>query len=503
MSGTQTCSTCIADIPEVYDPTLDTWTRLNSARRVHPALSVQLRATRTAGCWWQARITPRWRRPVLDVATQTWTTLDPDRPRRRQRGHVRARPHHEVRLVVGARGDDHAGRGDHVRDRHQPAVGALAADGADGLPAHLAQHHRPARRQRARHRGRPDRRRVQRGRGLAGRRDVVAGHRNVDDDGDQPGAPVLSLRRHTVAGRSRAGRRQRPRRSSISSAPRSTHRRTCSRAPARSSARPRLWSPYGGSFAVQTPDAARVAKVALIGAGVGHARVQREPAIRPAHVPGRGRRASPCRGRPIATWRRPATTCCSSSTQAACRRRRRWSASRLRPRIPAADGVVTAPASCIQRRRARSRSSRPRRTTRAWPVSSSRWIGTTSAPRTPRARTRSRGARGRCRTAPTRCRRWRATGRQLRVSADVVVVVANAVDTSPPTTPTGVTATAVATSQINVAWSAIHRQRGRRRLHRVPGRRRRGHGAGDDVLRYWPAAGRRPISTAWPRRWGR
>ena len=76
MSGTQTCATCIAEIPEVYDPTLDTWTRLNSARRSIPLYPFNFvlpdGRLLVAGSYHASMATP-----VLDVATQTWTTLDP------------------------------------------------------------------------------------------------------------------------------------------------------------------------------------------------------------------------------------------------------------------------------------------------------------------------------------------------------------------------------------------------------------------------------------------
>ena len=76
MSGTQNCSTCIADIPEVYDPGTDTWTRLDAARRAIPLYPFNFvlpdGRLLVAGSYHASMSTP-----VLDLATQTWTTLDP------------------------------------------------------------------------------------------------------------------------------------------------------------------------------------------------------------------------------------------------------------------------------------------------------------------------------------------------------------------------------------------------------------------------------------------
>jgi hypothetical protein len=75
-SGATTCLTCIAEVPEVYDPETFQWTSLTSARLNHPyypfmfllpdgrvlnaGASEEFDATRT-----------------LDLATGTWTTVDP------------------------------------------------------------------------------------------------------------------------------------------------------------------------------------------------------------------------------------------------------------------------------------------------------------------------------------------------------------------------------------------------------------------------------------------
>jgi hypothetical protein len=76
LSGGTTCLTCIADIPEVYDAATDTWTRLTGARLAFPyyPFSYLLPDGRVlnAGANEQPVVTR-----ALDVATQTWTTIDP------------------------------------------------------------------------------------------------------------------------------------------------------------------------------------------------------------------------------------------------------------------------------------------------------------------------------------------------------------------------------------------------------------------------------------------
>ena len=76
VSGSTSCFTCVADIPEVYDPTTNTWTQWTNARLsmpLYPHLFVLpdgriLYASSTEG----ATTTQ-----ALDLGTQTWTMIDP------------------------------------------------------------------------------------------------------------------------------------------------------------------------------------------------------------------------------------------------------------------------------------------------------------------------------------------------------------------------------------------------------------------------------------------
>jgi Galactose oxidase-like, Early set domain/Galactose oxidase, central domain/Kelch motif len=75
IGGSTTCITCIGDIPEVYDPTSNTWTQLGSASLITPLYPQTyllpdgriLLAAATEGVV-QAQ--------TLDLATQTWTVVD-------------------------------------------------------------------------------------------------------------------------------------------------------------------------------------------------------------------------------------------------------------------------------------------------------------------------------------------------------------------------------------------------------------------------------------------
>jgi hypothetical protein len=76
-SGATTCFTCIADIPEVYDPIANNWTRLTGARLSFPyyPFTFVLPDGRVLNAG--AGENPVATR-ILDVATQTWTTVDPN-----------------------------------------------------------------------------------------------------------------------------------------------------------------------------------------------------------------------------------------------------------------------------------------------------------------------------------------------------------------------------------------------------------------------------------------
>jgi chitodextrinase len=76
MSGTEDCLACLAEIPEVYDPGTDRWTRLDAARRRIPLYPFNFvlpdGRLLVAGGYHDSMATD-----VLDLTTQTWSTLDP------------------------------------------------------------------------------------------------------------------------------------------------------------------------------------------------------------------------------------------------------------------------------------------------------------------------------------------------------------------------------------------------------------------------------------------
>lgn len=76
-SGATTCETCIADVPEIYDPVTSTWTQLTAARLPIPYYPLafllpdgKVLVTGSTDTASRAR--------TLDVATQTWTVVDPN-----------------------------------------------------------------------------------------------------------------------------------------------------------------------------------------------------------------------------------------------------------------------------------------------------------------------------------------------------------------------------------------------------------------------------------------
>lgn len=76
VSGGTTCLTCIADVPEIYNPVTNSWSRLTGARLAFPYYPFMflLPDSRVvdAGANESAVATR-----TLDVATQTWTMIDP------------------------------------------------------------------------------------------------------------------------------------------------------------------------------------------------------------------------------------------------------------------------------------------------------------------------------------------------------------------------------------------------------------------------------------------
>ena len=94
------------------------------------------------------------------------------------------------------------------------------------------------------------------------RRDLGPGHREVDDASSRWPRPGCTTRPRscspTAASSSAAAR------PAAASAPRSTRRRTCSRAPGRRSRARRRPAAYGSTIQVTSPDAASITSVALL-----------------------------------------------------------------------------------------------------------------------------------------------------------------------------------------------------------------------------------------------
>jgi fibronectin type 3 domain-containing protein len=75
MSGSESCETCIAAIPEVYDPTTDTWTELTTATKsiaLYPHTFVLPDGKVFVSSTSRASIVSM----TLNVATQTWNNID-------------------------------------------------------------------------------------------------------------------------------------------------------------------------------------------------------------------------------------------------------------------------------------------------------------------------------------------------------------------------------------------------------------------------------------------
>ena len=73
--GTTTCSTCVANIPEIYDPVSDTWTQLANASmafRYYPHAYVLPDGRILVAAQDDKAISSK----VLDLHTQTWSTVD-------------------------------------------------------------------------------------------------------------------------------------------------------------------------------------------------------------------------------------------------------------------------------------------------------------------------------------------------------------------------------------------------------------------------------------------
>jgi len=75
-SGATTCFDCIADVPEIYDPQTNRWTQLTGARLAFPyyPFTFVLPDGRVLNAGAGEYPAPT---RALDVATQTWTMIDP------------------------------------------------------------------------------------------------------------------------------------------------------------------------------------------------------------------------------------------------------------------------------------------------------------------------------------------------------------------------------------------------------------------------------------------
>ena len=76
ISGSDTCETCIASIPEIYDPTTNSWTALTTAPfsvALYPFMFVLPDGRVLEAGATRAAVDTR----VLDLTTNTWTVIDP------------------------------------------------------------------------------------------------------------------------------------------------------------------------------------------------------------------------------------------------------------------------------------------------------------------------------------------------------------------------------------------------------------------------------------------
>jgi hypothetical protein len=75
MSGNTTCRTCLADIPEIYDPNTNSWTRLTAAQYTQPTYPYMFLLPDGKVLYSGSDIAHTITR-TLDIQAQTWTTLD-------------------------------------------------------------------------------------------------------------------------------------------------------------------------------------------------------------------------------------------------------------------------------------------------------------------------------------------------------------------------------------------------------------------------------------------
>ena len=78
-SGAQTCLTCLADVPEIFDPATGPVHDAAEREARRAVLPVHVRAARRQGRSTPARTRIRSATSKLDLTAGTWTTVDPDR----------------------------------------------------------------------------------------------------------------------------------------------------------------------------------------------------------------------------------------------------------------------------------------------------------------------------------------------------------------------------------------------------------------------------------------
>jgi hypothetical protein len=76
VSGVTTCFSCTGDIPELYDPTTNTWTQLTGAQLSMP-LYPHMFVLPDGRVLYASSSEAAIQTQALDVATQTWTVIDP------------------------------------------------------------------------------------------------------------------------------------------------------------------------------------------------------------------------------------------------------------------------------------------------------------------------------------------------------------------------------------------------------------------------------------------
>jgi hypothetical protein len=76
VSGATTCITCIGDVPELYDPTANTWTQLGGAQLNMP-LYPHMFVLPDGGVLYASSTEGTIQTQALNIGTQTWTMIDP------------------------------------------------------------------------------------------------------------------------------------------------------------------------------------------------------------------------------------------------------------------------------------------------------------------------------------------------------------------------------------------------------------------------------------------